>query len=383
MRISFSEGSLLWEVIIALIILAASWPFALLLRALLPRAVKALTGRTRTTLDDLLLGAAVRPLFLLILIQGFFIALTSVSALDPWRGAVNKAWIVVAGAVAVYGTQRVVAGLVLWYEREVASRTGSGTAAKLAVLTRRFLTIAVYGIGGLLILDNVGVKLNPLLAGLGLGGLAVALALQPTLSNLIASGYMVVDGITTPGDFVEVQGGPRGTVVDVGWRSTKIVTPTNNLVIIPNGQLADSVVTNYTVPSKDMVVFVSCGVSYESDLRRVEAVALDVAQEILRELPDTLVAKDYEPFFLFSGFGDSNINFWVGMKAMDRGSSFTLTHEVVKRLHARFVQEGIEINYPVRKIVFSNGTGFAMARQSPEPVLEQTIAAPEPGDGKP
>ncbi|MBI4310224.1 MAG: mechanosensitive ion channel family protein, partial [Chloroflexi bacterium] len=207
----------------------------------------------------------------------------------------------------------------------------------------------------------LGIRLSPLLAGLGLGGLAVALAVQPTLSSLIASAYMVADGAIKVDDFIELQGGPSGTVVDVGWRNTKLRAPTNNLVIVPNNKLADTIVTNYMAQDSAVAVFPQCGVSYESDLRRVEEVALDEANRLVQDLSSDIVVKDFPPVFLFSGFGDSNINFWLVLRARDRGASFSLTHELVKRLHARFATEGIEISYPVRKLVFGAQTTKAAA----------------------
>jgi small-conductance mechanosensitive channel len=373
----FARGSPAWEALFAAIVFGASILVALLLHPTLTRVVKAFTRRTRTTLDDLLLEAVTRPLFLFILVQGTFLALTTTSFLDRWQGAVNKAWVIIAGGVVIYGVQRVLSAFLKWYGAETAARMGGRVDEKLMPLIRRFLIAVVYAIGGLLILDNIGVQLSPLLAGLGLGGLAVALALQPTLSNLIASAFMVADGSLAVGEFIEVQGGPSGTVLDVGWRSTKIRTPTNNLVIIPNSKLADSIVTNFSQPTSSVGIFVTCGVSYDSDLQKVEAVALDVANGMRNDLGDTVVDRDASPSVIFREFGDSNITFLVVMRGKDRGATFTIQHELVKRLHARFAKEGIEISYPVRKLVLPPENG-AMPLASLITPQERAIGAPRP-----
>lgn len=380
----FARGSPAWEALFAAIVFGASIVVALLLHPALTRVVKAFTSRTKTTLDDLLLEAVTRPLFLFILVHGTFLALTTTSFLDRWQGAVNKAWVIIAGGVVIYGVQRVLTAFLKWYGAEMAARTGGRVDEKLMPLIRRFLIAVVYAIGGLLILDNIGVELSPLLAGLGLGGLAVALALQPTLSNLIASAFMVADGSLAVGEFIEVQGGPSGAVVDVGWRSTRILTPTNNMVIIPNSKLADSVVTNFSKPTPSTNVWVTCGVSYESDLERVETVALDVANGILRDLGDTVVEKDSPPVVLFREFGDSNITFIVVMRGKDRGATFSIQHEMVKRLHARFAKEGIEISYPVRKLVLppeNDAKPLASLRASQESASSAPRHAAEGADG--
>ena len=380
----FAIGSPAWEALFAAIVFGASILIALLLHPVLTRVVKAFIGRTKTTLDDLLLEAVTRPLFLFIVVHGTFLALTTTSFLDRWQGALNKAWVIIAGGVAIYGVQRVLSAFLKWYGAETAARTGSRVDEKLMPLIRRFLIAVVFAIGGLLILDNIGVELSPLLAGLGLGGLAVALAIQPTLSNLIASAFMVADGSLAVGEFIEVQGGPSGTVVDVGWRSTKIRTATDNMVVIPNSKLADSIITNLSQPTPDMNIWLSCGVSYGSDLDLVQAVALDEAKRISRDLPENVVDKAFEPVILFREFGESNITFVVVMRAKNRPSTFTVQHEMVKRLHTRFAKEGIEISYPVRTLLLPSESGarpLASSSASQESASRAARPAAEGADG--
>lgn len=141
----------------------------------------------------------------------------------------------------------------------------------------------------------------------------------------------------------------------MGWRSTKIRNRFNNLVIIPNSKMVESIVTNYFSPSPSMNVVVNCGVSYESDLARVEEIVLEIANEVV--LGEERAATGSEPFFGFSAFCDSNIDFFVFLLATDRTGTFTIASEVIKRIHRRFREEGIEINYPVRKLVSSSTNG--------------------------
>ena len=155
----------------------------------------------------------------------------------------------------------------------------------------------------------------------------------------------------TEGDYLELQGGPAGYVQSVGLRSTRIRTWLNNDVIIPNSVLSSSIMVNYSRPDPRMNVLVTCGVSYDSDLQRVNDVALEVAHETIAANPE---AEKEEPWFGFERFANSNIDFWVFLQAKDRVGSFIVTNDLIKRLHARFRQEGIEINYPVRKVVFDS-----------------------------
>ncbi len=347
-----ARGNLLSELAFSGLVFGIAVLIALFVHPLLTRVAQGLAKRTETTLDDALVQAVGRPLVVFILVQGFFLALTVTTVLDRWQDIIQRLWVASVIAVIFYGLQRVAATLLRWYGEEVASKTRGQLDEKLLPLARRFLTVLIYSLGALLILDNLGISISPLLAGLGLGGLAVALALQPFLSNFIAGASVVADGSVGVGDFIEIQGGPQGEVTDIGWRSTKVRTSVGNLVIIPNSRVVDSIVTNYNSPTPEMNVFITCGVSYESDLGRVETVCKEVGWEVIRELPDAVVVKSFEPSVFFREFADSNINFMVVLRATNRVGTFTLQHEFIKRLHARFAQEGIEISYPVRKLVY-------------------------------
>ena len=203
----------------------------------------------------------------------------------------------------------------------------------------------------MIILDTLGVSISPLLGGLGITGLAVALALQPTLGNFFAGTYVTADGAINIGDFIELNGGPAGNVIEVGWRSTKIRTIYNNLVVIPNSVLADTIVTNYQSPNDAMSVIVGCGVSYDSDLSQVESIALETASSVVSS---SSYAADFDPIVNFKSFGDSNIDFYIFARAKDRGASFKLTSELIKAIHAEFTKQSIEINYPVRKLIYES-----------------------------
>ena len=138
-------------------------------------------------------------------------------------------------------------------------------------------------------------------------------------------------------------------MVDVSWRSTKIRDRFNNLIMIPNSKIMESIMTNYVSQSTVVTIIVPCGVSYESNLEEVERVSLEVANGVREEVEEAV--DDFEPVVRFSDFGESNIDFNVIMQASDRLGSFVVKHELIKRLHLRFREEGIEINYPVRRLV--------------------------------
>ena len=321
---------------------------------------------TPGTLDEELLTVVRGPVVLFITLSGLFLALLILTNLDSPRYAlitgyddqIRRAWLVVVIAEVAYLLYHLLDATMTWYIQSVAQTTETQLDDRLLPPLKRIMPLLVYSLGFLMALSVLNIPISPILAGLGIGGLAVALAVQPTLANFFAGTYVVTEGELNVGDYIELQGGPSGYVVEVGWRSTKIRSMYNNLVIIPNSQMANSIVTNYYSPEPSMNVLVYCGVSYDSDLEVVESVVREASQELVNE---SEYAVDGEPWFGYDEFGDSNISFWVFVQAKDRLGSFYLTSDLVKVIHSRLTAEGIEINYPVRKLVFPSADGSAPA----------------------
>jgi len=343
MRPEFIEGPLLeavWALGIVVVFVLGAWLILLLMRSVQKR----LEARRRATFASQFLGSMGRPVFLLVIVEGIILALSSVSYIETWRENLARASVAVVIALVTYALARGGGVLLVWYLNRVKVRQS------LIRLIRRIALLVIYIIGLLVLLDYLGISISPLIAGLGIGGLAIALALQPTLSNFFAGAQIVSDNVVRVGDYIELDSGVRGYVTEVGWRSTRIRTAFNNMVIVPNSRLADSTITNYYGPSMEIGVIVNAGVSYSSDLAHVERVSLEVAREVIEELDEAV--KTFEPWFGYEEFGDSNINFWVWLQANDRIASFRVTSELIKRLHARFGEEGITINYPVRRLEY-------------------------------
>ena len=199
-----------------------------------------------------------------------------------------------------------------------------------------------------MILNALGVSITPLLTTLGIGGLAVALALQDTLSNFFSGFYTTMAKNIRVGDFIKLESGEEGYVLDIGWRATKIKLLGNNIVLIPNNKLAQSVVRNYYLPDMELSVLVEVGVHYNSDLELVEKVTLEVAREIQQTVDGAV--KNFEPLVRYNAFDSSSINFNVIMRAGEVLKSYLIKHEFIKKLHQRYKDTGIVIPYPIRAI---------------------------------
>jgi small-conductance mechanosensitive channel len=223
----------------------------------------------------------------------------------------------------------------------------SGSATIFVSITR----VVVWTIGGLVLLDSLGIAITPLLTALGVGGLAVALALQDTLSNLFAGIHILASRKVLPGDFIQLDNGMQGFVVDTNWRSTIIRQLPNNILVVPNSTVATSIVTNFHLPEHELSVTVPVGVAYESDLEHVEQVTIEVGREVMQEVEGGIPA--HEPTIRYTDFGGSSVNFNVGLRAAEVTKQAVITHEFIKRVHRRYQKEGISFQSPTETIVYA------------------------------
>jgi small-conductance mechanosensitive channel len=212
----------------------------------------------------------------------------------------------------------------------------------------------IIGLGILVFLDSVGISITPLIASLGIGTLAVALALQDTLANLFAGLYMIAEKPIAAGHFIKLEGGEQGYVTKVGWRSTHLRMLSDTVVVVPNVKLAGNVITNFSLPKDELAVSVEAGVSYQSDLAQVERVTLEVAREVIGEIDGAI--RSFEVRMRYHTFGESSINFTVLLGAKDFASGLAVKHEFVKRLHARYRRESISMPFPTRTIDVAGDT---------------------------
>ncbi|QWK13047.1 MAG: mechanosensitive ion channel family protein [Aquificota bacterium] len=218
-------------------------------------------------------------------------------------------------------------------------------AVSLVVQASKVLVLLV---GVIIALDKIGIAITPILTALGVGGLAVALALRDTLENLFAGFYVLASGQIKVGDYIRLEGGEEGFVEDITWRNTVIRQPSDNLIIVPNSKLSSSIVINFHKPDSELAVIVPVGVSYDSDLEKVERITIEVAKEVQKEVEGAV--PDFEPFIRYTAFGDFSINFNVILRAKDVPSQHILRHEFIKRLKRRYEEEGIKIPFPIREV---------------------------------
>jgi small-conductance mechanosensitive channel len=336
---------LLNEYFIALMIIIGSLVATQVFKFILRLYVKRVSSRTKTDLDDRLVEAITKPGYLLIIFAGLYLAFRRISMFDPHAILVDNAFFVIIAFTAAYMVSRIFSVLIShWLHVQKKYE-------QTPKLISKIVAVVFYLIAGMVILAYFKIEITPIIATLGLGGLAVGLALQDTLSNFFAGLHILTDKPVSVGDFVELENGAiTGTVEDISWRTTRIRTISNTLVIVPNAKLANSTIVNDSLPNQETEITIQCGVSYASNLNKVEKVTLDVAKKIQQDV--TGAVKGFEPTVRYHTFGDSNINFSVTLRLQTIGDRFRVRHEFIKALKERYDREGIEISWPVRKLYY-------------------------------
>ncbi|MCL5807435.1 MAG: mechanosensitive ion channel family protein [Deltaproteobacteria bacterium] len=298
--------------------------------------------RTDSPVGDVILSAVRTPFLVLCAMLGIYVALEFSDIPKAFVDRADKG----LSILAVFAVALVTANILTGFARIRAERIES--VLPVTSLTENIIRIVVYGVGTLVVLHKIGISIVPILATLGVGGLAVALALKDTLSNFFAGFHIVATRQIRVGDYLKLSSAEEGYVNDISWRTTKIRTLSGNLVLVPNAKLTELIVTNYTLPEKDMAVPVDLGVHYDSDLAKVEQVTCEVAAEVMKEVPGGV--PEFTPFIRYHTLGAFSIDFSVILRGREFVDQYLIKHEFIKRIHERFAKEGIVIPYPIRAL---------------------------------
>ncbi|MFE1810043.1 mechanosensitive ion channel family protein [Streptomyces sp. NPDC059533] len=332
-----SRDLVLHDWVVAAIAMAAGVAAGLLLRVLM-RWLGGHASRTAWSGDDIIVDSLRTLVPWAAVIGGAAAAASALPLTTRVTGLVNDSLIAVLILIATVSAARGVAALV---QSLAQSRTGVAGSATIFVNIAR---VVVLTMGALVALETMGVSIAPLLTALGVGGLAVALALQDTLANLFAGVHILASKTVQPGDYIRLSSGEEGYVVDINWRNTVVRNLSNNLVIIPNGRLARTNMTNFTQPEQKLSILVQVGVGYDSDLEHVERVTLEVVDGVMADVSGGVA--DHEALVRFHTFGDSRINFTVILGVSEFSDQYRIKHAFIKRLHERYRDEGISIPAP-------------------------------------
>jgi small-conductance mechanosensitive channel len=301
------------------------------------------TQKTKTHFDDLLLKAIRIPSLYWCIAVGLYFAIgTSDLPIQYVAYSFKAIHVLVILSITLVAAN--ISARLVTYSIEKAQIPIPLTGLSQVMIKGTILTVGI-----LVLLDTLGISITPLITALGVGGLAVALALQDTLSNLFSGLHILMEKTIRIGDFVKLESGQEGYISDISWRTTRVRMLPNNLVVIPNSKLAQSIVTNYYLPEKRMALLIPISVSYGSDPERVEKILVEEAVKGSKEIPGMLAEP--APFVRFiPGFGDSSLDFTLICQVKEFVDQYLGQHELRKRIFQRFKQEGIEIPFPIRTV---------------------------------
>ena len=348
-----SDGAVMFwakEILIALLILSFFWMLAQLLSAILNKWGQRLARLTSTNLDDRVLKRVIPHVSRLLTLLGLYLAFRTLPLHEKLTQMVSGVLFVVLVVLFFNLLFHIMDELLQWYlngrqagSSELISRNMIPFAEKLAML---FLM----GTALIIILKHFNYDIFSVVTALGIGSLAIGLAAKDTLAHMISGFTLMLDQPFRIGDRIQLAGGQIGDVADIGQRSTRIRTPDNQLLIIPNSDLCNTMLINQAFPDARVKGRITIGVAYGSDVEQVKNLMVATALEV------EAVLRDPAPEAFFVSFGDSALTMSLFYWVEEYSQLFVVTDKLNTLLLRRFNEGGIEIPFPIRTVIMEKGS---------------------------
>ncbi len=347
-----SDGFMMYwakEILAALLILAFFWMLAHLVTAILNKWGKRLAHFTETDLDDRVLQRVIPHVSHLLIMLGFYLAIRSLPLHEKLVQVLSGVLFVVLVIILFNLIYSSLDELMHWYINGRQEDSKELVARNIITIAEKLTLLFLMGTALIIILKHFNYDIVSVVTALGIGSLAIGLAAKDTLAHMISGFTLMLDQPFRIGDRIQLVGGQTGDVLDIGLRSTKIRTMDNQLLIIPNSDLCNTILTNQAFPDKRAKGRINIGVAYGSDVERVKELLVATALEV------EAVLRDPVPEAYFVSFGDSALSmalfFWVDEYA----SLFAVTDMVNTQIMRRFRENNIEIPYPTRTVIMEKG----------------------------
>ena len=330
------------QIVLPLAFLASGFLIGLISEKVVLKTLKKMAERTKWEGVGIFITELRGKTLLWFIIAGIYGALLNIPISSDITNIIKKILLVIVIVSVTMALAKIAVGFVNSYVKRVKG------VSSLTSIFANVTNVLVFAVGVLIILQALGISITPLLTAFGVGGLAVALALQDTLSNLFSGFHIIASKQVERGDYIKLDSGEAGYVIDIAWRNTTIRAISNNMVVVPNSKLASAIITNYCQPEKEMAVYTEVGVSYDSDLENVEKITIETAREVMSKVQGGI--PGFEPLLRYHAFGDSSINFTVILRISEFINQYLVKHEFIKKLHERYKKEGINIPFPIRTV---------------------------------
>jgi MscS family membrane protein len=340
----FSQGTA--DLVSALLIIVFAIILAKVVKFFIVSVAPHLVSKTETTLDDEMIKAINGPLQVFVVALGFYMAFAALNDL-PVIISNNLGMIltVVLIYIAAYLVANIATALINWYKNDIAPHTDSDLDDVLMPFLSKAAGVTVFILATLMAISAMGIEITPLLATVGVGGIAVALAAQELLSNLFGAISILGDRPYKVGDRIEMDDGLSGDVTEIGLRSTRVKTVDGRIIVIPNADISKSMIINYSQPDPKMRYDIKVGISYDSDVEKASKILLEIAngtEGVMKEPAPQVYVKD---------LGNFSVNMLMQVWMKDYKLNWEVPDKIYRETLKRFAAEKIDIPYPITSVI--------------------------------
>jgi small-conductance mechanosensitive channel len=343
--------------LVSLAILALSYVGARLVSFVMEKLLVRAATRTATSIDDRLIVALKRPVTYVLFLSGARLAVEWLPLGPRWEPRVHQGLFVLTVALVALAAMRAYAILLHWYVSDSGRVGEDGPAREFRPLFSKLGKVLIVLMALVTALQSLGVNVESLVLSMGVGSLAVGLAAKDTLANMFAGFTIMLDRPFRLGDRVQLSSGEVGDVEAIGMRATRLKTLDDTVLVVPNSLLVQDRIVNRAVPTRHVTTRAEVGVAYGTDLSRAKLILADAA------LASPYVEPARPPVVLVTRFGDFSVNLLVVFWAKDYAEQGLALSSVLEEAYRRLAAEGIEIPFPVRRLIQSAG-GAAPAAEA-------------------
>ncbi|NTV48511.1 MAG: mechanosensitive ion channel [Geobacteraceae bacterium] len=347
------DSSLLFwakEILEALLILALFWVMSHLVIMALNKWGKRLTSFTTTDLDDRVLQRVIPYVSRLFVVMGFYQAIRSLPLHEKLVLIVSGLIYVILVVIICNLIYHVLGELMRWYVSGQQDTAAVVMSRQMMPVAEKIVSLFLMGAALIVVLKHFNYDIFSLVTALGIGSLAIGMAAKDTLAHMISGFTIMLDRPFRIGDRIQLVGGQIGDVADIGLRSTKIKTLDNQLLIIPNSDLCNSMLTNQAFPNSRTKGRINIGVAYGSDVDQVKQLLVETAAEV-----DDVLA-DPPPEAYFVSFGDSALNMALFFWVEEYSTLFAVTDKINSLILKKFSDNSVEIPFPTRTVKMQKGS---------------------------
>lgn len=302
--------------------------------------------KTRNELDDILIRRLRMPIFFALIFLGAYFAISTLEMSEEISGIVNNILVSIFLIFFIYFAIKFVDFFIRSWLKGYVEKTDTKLDDVVLPLGHKVVSLLFVIIGLLLVLNLWGVHVGPLLASLGIAGLAIGFALKDFLANIFGGVSIIIDRNFKVGDFIKLDKNTSGRVIDIGLRTTKIKTIDNHVIIVPNGNLSNSRIINYAKPNPATRIALSVSVAYGSDIDRVKRVLLNCVEKLDKEILDD--GKEARVYFV--KMGDFALKFKLIVPIKDYSKRFKNSEILRTVVYKALKRNKIEIPFPTYTI---------------------------------